>query len=356
MTWALACAGCRYPSDSACSQSGGAGAANSELDCFVAVVLNASSAVSAMRRAGTGVPPLPLLLTEYNSGLQGGPGTGHSGRHADTAYAAAFAVRVAPRLTALELASWWSFSDVFEEGWLTGRPFYGGFGLLTTHGVRKPAYRAFELLGGAGAHRLTGVTISDPAPDYADASTVSVLATVDGADEAAGDALRGLQIFVSNFGPEAGATASPWVPKARNVSVSIVLPLAVERSESGTTPVHACASFGGPLATSGGGGDRVPTQAVLRRIDDTVTNPYARWIAMGSPAYPTPGQVAELHDASHVPTKTVALAHQRIDGEAVGVAPTVPPHGPATSSSLCCSLEVTIEVPAYGVAHLSLFA
>jgi len=32
-------------------------------------------------------------------------------------------------------------SDVFEEGWLGGSPFYGGYGLLTVNGVAKPAYR-----------------------------------------------------------------------------------------------------------------------------------------------------------------------------------------------------------------------
>ena len=41
---------------------------------------------------------MPLLLTEYNSGLQGGPGTGEAGPHSDTAYAAAFAVRTPPML------------------------------------------------------------------------------------------------------------------------------------------------------------------------------------------------------------------------------------------------------------------
>ena len=92
--------------------------------------------------------------------LHGGPGTGYAGSHGDTSYAAAFIIRTVPMLSQeLELLSWWTFSDVFDEGWLTGVPFYGGYGLLNTQGVAKPAFRAFELLNGAGSRRLRGVTV-----------------------------------------------------------------------------------------------------------------------------------------------------------------------------------------------------
>ena len=45
-------------------------------------------------------------------------------------------------------------AQVFEEGWLKGMPFYGGYGLLTVNGVAKPAYRAFEMLNTAGDQRV----------------------------------------------------------------------------------------------------------------------------------------------------------------------------------------------------------
>jgi len=32
----------------------------------------------------------------------------------------------------MDIFSWWTFTDVFEEQWLTGVPFQNGFGLLTT--------------------------------------------------------------------------------------------------------------------------------------------------------------------------------------------------------------------------------
>ena len=57
-------------------------------------------------------------------------------------------------LTDLDAFSWWTISDVFEEGWLGGAPFYGGYGLLTVNGIAKPAYRAFEMLNTAGDQRV----------------------------------------------------------------------------------------------------------------------------------------------------------------------------------------------------------
>lgn len=50
---------------------------------------------------------------------------------------------------------------------MMGRPFYGGYGLLTVHGVAKPAFRAFELLAGAGTRRVSSIRIQDEAPGCA---------------------------------------------------------------------------------------------------------------------------------------------------------------------------------------------
>lgn len=72
---------------------------------------------------------LPFVLSEMKDGLQGGPGTGYGGTHGDTSYAAAFIVHTMPLLTSLEVVSWWTFSDIFEENWMIGQPFYGGYGM-----------------------------------------------------------------------------------------------------------------------------------------------------------------------------------------------------------------------------------
>ncbi|HEY0761403.1 MAG TPA: glycosyl hydrolase [Pyrinomonadaceae bacterium] len=87
----------------------------------------------------------PVYYTEWNSSsVQCDP-------LRDEPYAAAFAAS-----TILEAAglvdgySFWTFSDIFEEVQLPSKPFHGGFGLLTLHGIPKPSYRAFELFHALG--------------------------------------------------------------------------------------------------------------------------------------------------------------------------------------------------------------
>ena len=82
-----------YPSDPSCSRAGG-GKNTMNANCFSLDVLE--SATIAKEAA------LPYFLSEYKDGLQGGPGTGFG-------------------------VSWWTFSDVFEENWMIGLPFYGGY-------------------------------------------------------------------------------------------------------------------------------------------------------------------------------------------------------------------------------------
>jgi xylan 1,4-beta-xylosidase len=91
----------------------------------------------------------PLYYTEWNvtsnprDALHDGP------------YAAAYAVKALLDVDPIvDLYSWWTFSDIFEENYFPAKAFHGGFGLLTIHGVAKPAYRAFELLHRLGGDRL----------------------------------------------------------------------------------------------------------------------------------------------------------------------------------------------------------
>ena len=58
----------------------------------------------------------------------------------------------------VNLMSYWTFSDVFEEQGVVKTPFYGGFGLVAEDDIPKPAYDAFMLLHRLGDQRL-------PAPD-----------------------------------------------------------------------------------------------------------------------------------------------------------------------------------------------
>lgn len=86
-----------------------------------------------------------FFLSEFNSGLW-------FGCCHDRGYAAAFLVHTALCLQSLPSAnlagmSYWTFSDIFEELFMDRDPFHNGYGLVTVNGIKKPAFRAFELLG-----------------------------------------------------------------------------------------------------------------------------------------------------------------------------------------------------------------
>jgi xylan 1,4-beta-xylosidase len=53
-----------------------------------------------------------------------------------------------------DMMSFWTFSDVFEEGGPIPKPFVGGFGLRAKGGINKPSYYAYELLHELGTQRL----------------------------------------------------------------------------------------------------------------------------------------------------------------------------------------------------------
>src|SRR6202035_3767441 len=54
----------------------------------------------------------------------------------------------------VDILSYWTFSDVFEEQGVVKQPFYGGFGLVAERGIPKAAFRAFQLLHQLGDRRF----------------------------------------------------------------------------------------------------------------------------------------------------------------------------------------------------------
>ena len=93
------------------------------------------------------MPELPLFLTEWN--VQGNLGS------RDTIFvgpALANTVRECDGIA--DMMSFWTFSDVFEEGGPIPKPFVGGFGLRAKGGINKPSYYAYELLHELGTQRL----------------------------------------------------------------------------------------------------------------------------------------------------------------------------------------------------------
>lgn len=51
--------------------------------------------------------------------------------------------------------SYWTFTDIFEEAGPRFAPFHGGFGLLNTQGIKKPAYYSFAYLNKLGSTELS---------------------------------------------------------------------------------------------------------------------------------------------------------------------------------------------------------
>ena len=265
-----------YPGEGECGMGG---SRFTDPECFSRQVNE--KAVLAKARG------LPFLLTEYKEGLQ--PtchpclvattkgncpqqscpehtkpshhicphGCTSTGVHADTSYAAAFIFHTMPMIDfdAVEVFSWWCISDIFEEGWLEGTPFHGGFGLLTAQNIAKPAYRAFEMLNGAGDQRIAvkvsgagQVTGSDPRSTTT--SPISVWGTVDSnkrvLDHNGTSSHGGLQLFASNFWA-ARLAGDPRPLNTTNVTITV----------AGLPPNV--------------------THAVLTRVDDNATRPYWLW-------------------------------------------------------------------------------
>jgi xylan 1,4-beta-xylosidase len=92
-------------------------------------------------------PDLPLIWSEWN--VQG------MGESRDTIFvgpALANTVRECDGL--VDMLSFWTFSDVFEEGGPIARPFEGQFGLRAKGGINKPSYYAYGLLHQLGDKRI----------------------------------------------------------------------------------------------------------------------------------------------------------------------------------------------------------
>ncbi|MEP6788254.1 MAG: hypothetical protein ABJB40_07480 [Acidobacteriota bacterium] len=50
--------------------------------------------------------------------------------------------------------SYWTFTDIFEEGGPVPSPFHGGFGLINFQGLRKPSFYAYQFLNRLGDEEL----------------------------------------------------------------------------------------------------------------------------------------------------------------------------------------------------------
>src|SRR5580658_2627739 len=96
-------------------------------------------------------PDLPLIWSEWNvQGMMESRDTTFVGP------ALANTIRECDGL--IDMLSFWTFSDVFEEGGPIPKPFVGMFGLRAKGGINKPSYYAYGLLHQLGSERLANTS------------------------------------------------------------------------------------------------------------------------------------------------------------------------------------------------------
>jgi len=203
------------------------------------------------REARAAAGARPLYYTEWN--ITSNP---RDPMH-DGPFCAALATRFALDMDAwADAASWWSFTDVFEENYFPSVPYHGGFGLVNLYGVPKPVYRGFELLARLGTRRWE---VAGAHPTVA-------------AQVGAGDDDGSTAVLLTNV----------------------------------AHPRHPVGTERAAVRLSGLQGRR-PRAATVTRIDEAHANPKAAWLAMGSPEYLQPAQVEALHAASRLVDEPLAV-------------------------------------------------
>lgn len=200
---------------------------------------------------------MPLYITEFNSGL-------YCCLH-DTPYASSFIISNMPRLAEyVDILSYWTFSDIFEEWPFKSAPFSSGFGLQTIYSIPKPSFRAFQLLHRAGSLRYN-------IPSF---STIDFYATVNATHTT---------VLISNW----NTSSSPISSHSFSLDLS-------------------------PITNHRNG--------IIERIDSDNANAQATWIAQGSPMYPSKSQIQSQFISS-------LLVPRSISSSSSGFPITIPPYG-----------------------------
>ena len=186
-------------------------------------------------------PSLPLIWSEWNvQGMMNSRDTTFVGP------ALANTVRQCDGL--VDIMSFWTFSDVFEEGGPIPKPFVGMFGLRAKGGINKPSYYAWGLL-----HQLGDQRFANSAHD------ILVTRTSDGS----------LAIAAWNLvDPDKKGATKTVTLDLRNVSPN--------------------------------------ANVTIQRVDDDHGNVLPKFAAMGSPVDPTEKQVEQLNHETALPAPEAA--------------------------------------------------
>jgi xylan 1,4-beta-xylosidase len=194
--------------------------------------------------AASAYPHMPLIFSEYNASYANLPNV------TDTVYMGPWMANTIRECAGkIDIMSYWSFSDVFEEQGVVQNPFYGGFGLIAADRIAKPAYNAFAML-----HKLGGEQIK------VDSDSALVTRRDDGT----------LVLALWNYAPPVGKTASytPGTPSGKPKHFTIDLK-------------HLAAG----------------AHATIWRLDEQHGNAVALFDKMGRPGSPSREQIAQLREA-----------------------------------------------------------
>jgi len=94
-------------------------------------------------------PDLPLIWSEYNASYKNEP------EITDQVFMAPWLADTIRQCDGLvDVMSYWTFSDVFDEQGVVKEPFYGGFGVEAVGHLPKPAFNAFKVLHLLGDQRI----------------------------------------------------------------------------------------------------------------------------------------------------------------------------------------------------------
>lgn len=198
-------------------------------------------------------PALPLMWTEWNV-----PSYDALNARDNWYVGPALARDISQCDGLVNMMSYWTFDDVFEEGGVKTMPFDGGFGLIAPGRIKKPSFYDFALL-----HQLGDVRLANAADN------VLVTRRKDGT-----------------------LVMAAW---------NLVDMDKLAEGSSLTLQLHF---------------DGVPAQAsvAIERVDEAHGNPMALYRSMGSPRYPTIKQVAALNAASALPApEDVRLKNGELD-------------------------------------------
>jgi xylan 1,4-beta-xylosidase len=182
-------------------------------------------------------PNLPLIWSEYNASYKNEPEV------TDSIYMGPWLADTIRQCDGLvDVMSYWTFSDVFEEQGVVKTPFYGGYGLIAEDDIPKPAYEVFELLHRLGAQRIA-----------LDSDSALLTRTSDGR----------LVLALWNYAPP-DRTGSPltFALRFKNTKVKVAFISRVDRDHGDVRPVYE---------------------------------------KMGSPRYPTQTQINQLRTAARLP-------------------------------------------------------